>query len=280
MSGQSEQHPGEVRSIRATDGAALEYEVVGSGPPLVMLHGILAGRLSFSRQRTNFSDHHRLIILSARGHDGSENRLPANYGAGSSGVDDLCAVLDAEQLDRVSLFGHSAGGVTAFMFACRYPDRVARIVIIEPTLLHILPPVDRAPVVAAHEAIAAAAEAAGPEAGVRALLASVGGEAWTKLDAETQAKRLRPLAISSPMVGPHARGLLDLKLTEADVRNLCRPALLFHGTESAPFEGIIANRFRALRPDFQVITVDGAGHNVHRDRPDIVNPVTLSFLAT
>lgn len=280
MSGRLEQRPGELRSVRAADGPSLEYEVVGSGPPLVMLHGILAGRSSFSRQRSEFADRHRLIMLSARGHDGSERQLPASYGVGASGVDDLRAVLDAEQLARVSLFGHSGGGATAFVFACRYPDRVERAVLIEPTLLSILPPTDRAAIVASHETIAAAAEAGGPEAGVRALMASVGGEAWSKLDAETQAKRVRALAFSAPMVGPHARGLLDLVVTEADIRGLRPPVLLFHGTDSAPFEGLIANRFRALRPDLRVITVERAGHNVHRDRPDIVNPAVLSFLAT
>jgi hypothetical protein len=40
----------EVRSVSAPDGALLEYEIVGDGPPLVMLRGILAGRVSFSRQ--------------------------------------------------------------------------------------------------------------------------------------------------------------------------------------------------------------------------------------
>lgn len=234
---------------------------------------------SFSRQRAEFANHHRLILLSARGHDGSEGILPANYGAGSSGVDDLRTILGAEGLDRASLFGHSGGGVTAFVFACRFPERVERVVLIEPTLLSILPPSDRAPIQAAHETIAAAAEAGGPEAGVRALMASVGGETWTKLDAETQAKRVQTLAKSAPMVGPHARGLLDLKVTEADISDLRPPVLFFNGTESAAFEGIIAKRFRALRPDVRAITVEGAGHNVHRDRPDIVNPAALSFLA-
>jgi pimeloyl-ACP methyl ester carboxylesterase len=199
--------PGDVRSVRAPDGTLLEYEVVGSGPPLVMLHGILSGRFSFSRQRRDLANRYRLTMLSARGHDGSENRLPANYGAGSSGVDDLRTVLDAECLDRVSLFGHSAGGVTAFVFACRYPERVQRLVLIEPTLLSILPPADREAVVATHRAIAAAAKAGGPEAGVRALMGSVGGEAWTKLDAVTQTKRLKALAVSAAMVGTSCIGL-------------------------------------------------------------------------
>jgi pimeloyl-ACP methyl ester carboxylesterase len=170
MSDWPTQFSGEIRSVRAADGAHLEYEVVGKGPPLVMLHGILSGRASFSRQRAAFAEYYRLILISARGHDGSDGLLPAYYGAGSSGVDDLQTILGAEEIDRVSLFGHSGGGVTAFVFACRFPERVERIVLIEPTLLSLLPQPDRAAIKAAHETIAAAAEAGGPEAGVRAPL--------------------------------------------------------------------------------------------------------------
>jgi pimeloyl-ACP methyl ester carboxylesterase len=272
-----DQKPGEVRSVWVADGACLEYEVVGNGPPLVMLHGFLASRFTFSRQRNELADRHRLIMVSARGHDGSENRLPANYGVGASDVDDVLALLDTEQLDRVSLFGHSSGGATAFMIACRYPDRVARAILIEPTLFTILPSADRDPL--ATKEIAATAEADGPEAGLRAAIKAAVGEAWSRLDTETQAKRLQALASSAPMVGPHMRGLHDLLVTEADICNLRPPTMLFYGADSYPFEAIIADRFRALRPDLQVITVEGAGHNVHRDRADIVNPAVLSFLA-
>ena len=217
---------GETRCVHAVDGARLEYEVVGSGPPLVMLHGILSGRASFSRQCAALAAQYRLILISARGHDGSSGLVPANYGAGSSGVDDLRAVLDAEGISRANLFGHSAGGVTALVFARRFPEQVERLVLIEPTLLPILPPSARSIIEFAHEQIAAAAAADGPEAGVRALMASVGGEAWTGLDAETQAKRIRSLAASAPMVGPHARGLLNLRVSEMDIVDL-QPQILF-----------------------------------------------------
>jgi hypothetical protein len=94
---------------------------------------------------------------------------------------------------------------------------VEYLALIEPTLLLSFRH-PTAPIETAHED-AAAAEAGGPEAGVRALMASVGGET-IKLDAKTQAKRVQSLATSAPMVGPHARGLLNLKVTDADISDL------------------------------------------------------------
>ena len=46
------------------------------------------------------------------------------------------------------------------------------------------------------------------------------------------------------------------------------------------FEAIIADRFRALRPDLRVLSIENAAHNVHRDRADIVNAEVLAFLAS
>ena len=43
--------PEVIKTISATDGVQLEYEVLGTGEPLVMLHGVFAGRGAFSRQR-------------------------------------------------------------------------------------------------------------------------------------------------------------------------------------------------------------------------------------
>lgn len=279
MSGGSERVAGEVRAVRASDGAALEYEVLGEGPPLVMLHGFISGRFTFSRQRRELAGHYRLIMVSARGHDGSDGRLPTNYGAGTSDVDDLLAVLDAEGLDRLRLLGHSSGGATGFVFGRLYPERVVRAVLIEPTLYPVLPPVDLVPVIEMMNKIAAAAESEGAEAALRIMLDLIAGEAWHSLDAETKEQRLKGMARIAPLVAPHVRGLCDLMVRDEDIRGLRPPTLLFYGAESFPFERVIADRFRALRPDLRIIFADKAGHNVHRDRADLVNAELMSFLA-
>ncbi len=276
MSGRNaDQKPGDIRSVKAADGARLEYEVVGDGPPLVMLHGLLASRFTFSRQRNEFADRYRLFLLSARGHDGSDAIVPANYGIGASDVDDLRAVLEAEQLDRIRLFAHSSGGATAFVFALQSPERVVSQVLIEPTLLSLMPPADYARTAAENEAVAAVAD---PFARMRAAIDSVGGAGWAAFAESAKLKRLNAMAATAPMVGPHMRGLNQLKVTDADVIGLRPPTLLYYGVDSFPFEAAIAARFRALRPDLEVVAVENSGHNVHRDQSALVNARALAFL--
>jgi pimeloyl-ACP methyl ester carboxylesterase len=162
---------GEIRSVLASDGVRLEYEIAGSGPPLVMLHGFLSGRRTFSRQRSYLTGLFRLIIPSGRGHDGSGREVPANYGVETSDIDDLNAVLNAENVDRLSLLGHSSGGATAFVFARANPDRVTRLVLIEPTLLALLSPAELDQNVAWFAQIDATATKHGPEAALSECMA-------------------------------------------------------------------------------------------------------------
>ena len=270
---------GIVRSIRANDGTKLEYEIVGSGPPLVMLHGLLANRFTFSRQREVFAEHFRLILLNFRGSAGSNDPLPSNYGVGASDLDDLRAVLDAEKFESVSLFGHSSGGATAFLFATQSPERVDRLVLLEPTLTRLMPPTEYTRITAENEKFAAIADAESPSACLQATVASMGGASWAKLDPETQTDRLKGLAGSAPFIGPHLRSLNALAVTEEDTLTLRPPTLLLYGANSFWFEKFIADRFRTLRPDLRVLTVENASHNVHRDRADIVNAEAMAFLA-
>jgi len=267
------------RLARAADGARLEYEVSGDGPPLLLLHGVLASRTTFSRNVPALAEHFRLILPSFRGHDGSDATLPDDYGAATSDVDDVRAVLAAEGIAACHVLGHSSGGATAFALACRHPALVRRLVLIEPTLLCLLEPAERALFVPAFTAIADAAARHGAEAGLREAMAFLGGDGWQRLEPERQAARLAAMAGPARVLGPHMRALTQLPLAQADLLGLAAPALLFYGADSYAVEPPIARRFAALRPDFPVRTLDGAGHNVHRDRPDIVNAEVLAFLA-
>lgn len=271
--------PAERRETTTADGARLEYEVLGEGPPLLLLHGLLASRFVFSRQRDAFAAHHRLILPSFRGHDGSDARIPPNYGVCGSDVEDVRAIMDAEGIGRADIFGHSSAGATGFALARHHPGRVRRAVLLEPTLLSLLPPAEMAKIEPDYREIVRIATAEGPMAGLAIALHFLSNGGWAALDPTEQSRRLARMAASAPIIGPHVQGLLDVAVTEADVHALACPTRLYYGADSFPFEAAIADRFRAARPDLAVITLENCGHNIHRDRPDILNAEVLAFLA-
>ena len=265
----------ELRSTRALDGIELQYGVVGKGPPVVMLHGILSSRSVFSRQFPALAGDYRIILPSARGHDSTDATLPSDYGIDTSEVRDVVSVLEAEGLERIRLIGHSSGGAVAYSFARKFPELVERLVLIEPTLLNLLTEKDLRP----FTSIIGKGKSDGDMAALRATLELAGGDAWARLDEETKSARLDALGRLAPILVPHWQALLRLTVTPADLQSLSPPTLLLYGTKSYAFESIIANCWRETRPDLKLIEVEGAGHNLYRERPDIVNPALVDFLA-
>lgn len=114
-------------SVAIGDGKfELVYQEVGSGPPLVFIHGFSANHLSWWQQLPAFRDNYRCIAPDQR-------RFGLSIDTDGRGVaafpDDLRALLDELGVDRAALVGHSMGGWTVGSFASQYPDRVAALVL-------------------------------------------------------------------------------------------------------------------------------------------------------
>ncbi len=279
-----------LRQAQAPDGRTLWYEVGGpeapapdAGPPVVFLHGTLANRFAFRKVRPRFDDRRRVLLTVLRGHlEGDDLTLPPDYGLATTEVDDLLAVLAAEGIDQVDLFAHSTGGSIAIGLAARHPERIRRMVLVEPTLLPLLPRAGDGGAMAARVAadtdeMQAAAAAGDHDRALRLLLDFIGGTAWHSSDANHQ-RVIENLSPFAPLVGPHARALACLEVTAADVTGIPQPALIFYGRESAYFELTIAAILADLRPDLTQIHVEGSGHNSHLERPDVVGPAAADFL--
>ncbi|MHB8960340.1 MAG: alpha/beta fold hydrolase [Candidatus Limnocylindrales bacterium] len=114
--------------VRA-NGLDVAYEVVGEGPPLVLLHGASSGgRLDFGHQLARFRRDFTCYLPDARGHGGT--RWDAANGFSYLWlVDDAIAFADALGLGAFHLAGFSMGGATALGVASRQPERVLTLVV-------------------------------------------------------------------------------------------------------------------------------------------------------
>ncbi len=273
----------ETRSVVADDGVELVYDVLGAGPSLVLLHGGLVGRGAFSRQHEALGAHYRLIVPSARGNDGTDATLPADYGFTTSELRDLLSVLDAEGVERTHILGHSSGGALAFEFARLHPARLDRLVLIEPSLIGLLPEPAQSECRAVLAGFVAAEASGGPMACLRHTFETVAGSAWQALDPETRDARLGRMASMAPIVAPHWQALLEAEVSPADLAEVRDETLLIYAaqaTEFFAFEPLIADCWARERPDLKLLRVPDAGHNVHRDQPGVVNDAVLAFLGT
>ncbi|MEA2652915.1 MAG: hypothetical protein QOI37_142 [Chloroflexota bacterium] len=116
--------------IIGANGLEIAYEVVGAGPPLVVLHGAsTSARGSFATLIPTLAESFTLYLPDARGHGGTRWDVADGFRAEWL-VDDLEAFTDALGLRTFHLTGHSMGAMTALGFASRAPERLLTLAVV------------------------------------------------------------------------------------------------------------------------------------------------------
>lgn len=101
----------------------------GAGkPPLILLHGLLGSSRNWQTAGADLAAHHHVFALDLRNHGRSPHSDEMTYEAM---VADVLCWMDTHGLGQAGLLGHSMGGKTAMLLACRNPARVSRLVIVD-----------------------------------------------------------------------------------------------------------------------------------------------------
>jgi len=118
----------------SSDGFSIHYETHGSGPPVVMLHGIcvsFAGNFgAYGWIERLCGQGLRVIGMDFRGHGQSDKPHDSSAYGTTHLADDMIALLDHLGLNRVSLMGYSLGSVVALHLLHTHPERFTRGVLI------------------------------------------------------------------------------------------------------------------------------------------------------
>lgn len=118
------------KSIRA-NGILTNYHDVGSGSPVLMIHGSGPGVSAWANWRLTLpalSQRRRLVLPDMVGFGYTERPAGIKYGL-ETWVAHAVGVLDALKLERVDLIGNSFGGALSLALTARHPDRVRRVVL-------------------------------------------------------------------------------------------------------------------------------------------------------
>lgn len=121
--------------FREVDTAAgpISISEAGSGPPVVMIHGLGATKVSFLPTVAALADTHRAIAIDLPGFGDSVKPIRAAYDPAYF-AETVLALLDALKIDRAHLVGNSMGGRVAIQLGLDHPDRVQRLGLLAPSL--------------------------------------------------------------------------------------------------------------------------------------------------
>jgi esterase len=247
----------------------------GAGrPPLVILHGILGSSRNWQSAGKDLAERAHVFALDLRNHGASPHGADAGYAAMTA---DVLGWLAARGLARVTLLGHSLGGKVAMRLACRRPDAVERLIVVDIAPkdyagagrhreFAAMNALDLAPLRSRAEA-ERRLEAAVPDWALRKFLT-------TNLDRD-EAGRWR-WTVNLPVLTAALRELEGNPLDASD--RYGGPTLFVLGGRSpyvAPGEhGLITAHFPAAR----IETIPESGHNPHLEARAAFGRIVADFL--
>jgi len=158
------------------NGAELYYEVRGTGPAVLLIHGTNLDSGCYGDLAGILANEFTIVTYDRRGYSRSPRPPAWESTSIQDQADDAGALLSAIGVGPAAVFGSSSAGPIALEVALRHPDSVRRVIAHEPALYTVLPQA------VVHEAFAGltpiieqAVAAGGPAAGQRALLTALSG---------------------------------------------------------------------------------------------------------
>jgi pimeloyl-ACP methyl ester carboxylesterase len=261
------------------------FRISGSGPALLLLHGLACDSSTWVDVIPALSEHFTVIAPDLLGH-GESDKPDADYSLGgyANGMRDLLTVLG---IDRVTVIGHSFGGGVAMQFAYQFPDRTERVVLVSTGGLgKEVSPLVRFLTVPGSSAMIAAATfrpwRPAVSGGLRALSRS--GWALTR-DLGEVARIYESLAdpatrTAVQRVTSHVLNWHGQFVTMTDRSYLARlmPVLVVWGRQDLVIPASHAEA-APTQDSADVHVLDDCGHFPHRDHPEEFSRLVLEFVA-
>ncbi len=259
-------------SIARVRGIEMNYAEAGRGTPVVLLHGFPFNRSMWSEQVEALSTKFRVITPDLRGH--GETTVTDDPATMEEMAEDVAALLDELQIERIALGGLSMGGYVALAFCRLFPRRV------------------RALVLADTRAGADTEEARRnrEESATRALKEGMNALAETMLPKSLApatlagnpkvVERVRRMMTETKPKGAAAalRGMAARRDQTSFLPEILAPTLIIVGSEDTltpPKESELMRReIRGSR----LVTIEGAGHVSNLERPEEFSRALTDFL--
>jgi pimeloyl-ACP methyl ester carboxylesterase len=236
----------------------------GSGPPILLLHGLAGYAGEWERSAQLLIDHYRLFALDQRGHGDSE-RCPDDVSRDAF-LEDAAEAIRQIGLGPVTLIGQSMGANTAMLTAAEHPDLVRSLVIIEGSPDGPESP-DHEPEIATQirDLFAAWPTPFANQEAAESFFVSKGFDpaAWTG-GLELRADGLWPKFEVETLVACMAD--LGSRNYWPQWRSIHCPTLLVLG-EHGIFPPGHGDEIVTQLPEASLVTISKAGHDVHLDAP-------------
>lgn len=258
-------------SVVYIDQEAVHYEVLGRGRPVLFLHGWLGSWRYWLPSMEITSSYFRTYAFDLIGFGDTQQRsIEPSIGAYG---DQVIRFLDALGIDRITLVGHSMGGMVALKTAIEHPERIERVVTVG------------APIVGSSLAMLLKLTAFQPIARGMSTFPRLTQRLFRYfLDEANEQDMLEILEDSVKSTADSVRASVR-SMMRTDLRpelpRLRVPALVIHGSRDdivMPSQIEVICCAQATAPYLRQLTIEGSRHFPWTDHPERFHPALLEFL--
>ncbi len=250
----------------------LNFRTLGEGQPLIILHGVFGSADNWQSQAKAFAEKYKVYLVDLRNHGNSFHSDDFDYQVMS---DDVVALMEAEGIEKAHILGHSMGGKVAMHLACRFPSLVTQLIVVDIAPKHYLPH---------HQQIfdgfnnvnldslqnrkeadkqmsAVIADFGVRQFILKNLYRNKDGQFSWKLNVPAIEKNIEKVGAALPENYSYAG-----------------PVLFVSGSRSSYIQSEDKANIKSHFSDAKVVSVEGAGHWVHAEKPTELIARVLEFL--
>jgi pimeloyl-ACP methyl ester carboxylesterase len=259
------------------NGVELEYEVVGSGEPVLLIDPILADGFRPLLSEPALAEGYELIHYHKRGWVGSTHTAPP-----VSAVDhaaDAAALLDHLGVSRSHVAGHSTGAAVAAELAIGHPETVHTLMLLELSLLSV--PSGEAFVHQAGPAFEAY-QNGDHERALAVFMTAASGLDWATcralLDERLPGAVAQAIKDADTFFGVELAALTEWAFGPERAGAIRCPVLSVRGTDTGALWVEVADFLRSSIAHVEERVIDGVGHLLQIQRPQAVARAMAEFL--
>lgn len=250
----------------------LFYREFGQGSPVIILHGLFGFSDNWQTIAKGLADHHLVVTPDLRNHGRSPHVSGHTY---PEMAEDLKAFMEARWMFSAALIGHSMGGKAAMQLALSHPDLVERLVVVDiapgraednhSSIFDALLGMDLSKIKTRQEA----------ESYLSGSISDTGTRQFLLKNITREDDGSFTWKMNLPVLWKHFDDILAPVEGEDPFD---KPVLFVRGSRSGYIKDDDFPFIKTLFPQAEIVTVEGAGHWVHADKPAELLRILKDFL--
>ena len=254
----------------ATGRLTMNIVEAGSGPPVLLLHGLGWDHSLWNPTVARLAKHYRAIAADTRGH-GATDKPDGPYDMAMF-ARDTAALADALGITGICVIGLSQGGMVAQNLALIRPDLVSSLVLISTSCKSAPSLRDNM------ESRIAAMDKMGPEAAAGIAAESIFSPGWRAANPAALAKFISwRSAMPSAPLNAATRALYEFNLS-SDLPRIAVPTLVVAGEEDVLTRPQGMEEIAALIPGAEYQVIPKSGHMIPVEQPEQLDALLDPFL--